>query len=182
MKAQECWACIVHHFDDAQPCTRTRLMPPHARQQFTSPCLQIYCSDEGAHYEILECCQSTGGACGEVPQNLSVGHTRMVLCRAAAAASGSCEKSRPGLSMRRRFLSSTTSWAVRVTPGRLPTWTALARLRLLISEDLPTLGSPTMPVVAPPHTVRTRVWSPDDCHTWGELCWSEGTGGLLSGR
>lgn len=91
----------------------------------------------------------------------------MELCRAAVAASGSCEKSRPGLSMRRRFLSSTTSWAVRVTPGRLPTWTALALLRLLIKEDLPTFGSPTMPAAAPPKSFKTRI-SSVDCHTSGE--------------
>ena len=47
--------------------------------------------------------------------------------------------------MRRSFLSRTTSWAVRVTPGRLPTCTALALFRLLISELLPTFGNPTIP-------------------------------------
>ena len=38
-----------------------------------------------------------------------------------------------------------TSWTEVVTPGVLPTATARDRFRLLISELLPTLGSPTMP-------------------------------------
>ena len=72
--------------------------------------------------------------------------TRTAL-RSAAAAPDSALNTTPGESSRRICLSRTTSCTPRVTPGALPTCATRARLRLLMSDDLPTFGRPTTPTV-----------------------------------
>ena len=51
-----------------------------------------------------------------------------------------------------------TSWTDVVTPGVLPTLTTRVRLRLLIKDDFPTLGSPMIPAARPPHFVTATQW------------------------
>jgi len=86
---------------------------------------------------MYPCCCHTAGAL----------HARRTLTQLRRAAAGEepALKTIPGLSSSFTCLSRCTSCAVRVTPGVLPTATTRDRFRLLISELLPTLGSPITP-------------------------------------
>mmetsp|Transcript_54580 Transcript_54580/g.173408 ORF Transcript_54580/g.173408 Transcript_54580/m.173408 type:complete len:249 (+) Transcript_54580:325-1071(+) len=66
-------------------------------------------------------------------------------------------KTTPGESSSLTILSRCTSCATLVTPAVPPTLATLARLRELMSEDLPTLGKPTIPTVMAVLMLRLRA-------------------------
>lgn len=64
-----------------------------------------------------------------------------------------------------------TSWTEVVTPGALPTFTTRVRFKLLIKEDLPTLGKPTIPApdtvqLTHSHTLCRHRQRPADILSW----------------
>jgi hypothetical protein len=57
------------------------------------------------------------------------------------------DKTTPGESISTMFLSRLISYIFLVTPGVFPTTAAFDRFMLLITDDFPTFGNPTIPTV-----------------------------------